>query len=212
MNVFRRLIGFGSNRAASPTTGYKGLADRIGYSQSTGGRIPSRAAASCLDDQELFTACGKIDGPGRLKALLAAGANVNVCDEEGHTPLFVACQNGNVDAVKLLSGAGANLNSARNDGAIPIGVASYNGHADVVKALLEDGANIDAATKSGVTSLYSAAEQGHAEVMELILAAGAKGRCRQKRRRYPACSSLRKRSSGCGQTATGRRSQSEYDG
>lgn len=98
MKFFRRLIGLSSTRAASPArtpsdaAGYKGLTTPTGSNESTRGPITSKTAASSLDDPELFTACGKAGGTDRLKALLRAGANVNVCNAEGYTPLFVACQ------------------------------------------------------------------------------------------------------------------------
>jgi len=55
--------------------------------------------------------------------MIAAGAAVNQADADGFTPLYVACQNGQLDCVRLLLGASAAINQAKNDGATPLFIA-----------------------------------------------------------------------------------------
>lgn len=43
-----------------------------------------------------------------ISTLLEAGANPNIVDEQGHTPLMYAARNGDYDSVKALLDAGAN--------------------------------------------------------------------------------------------------------
>jgi hypothetical protein len=49
-------------------------------------------------------------------ALVDGGADVNVCDIHGRTPLMLACAQGMVEAVQALIGAGADVNAKDNAG------------------------------------------------------------------------------------------------
>jgi len=48
------------------------------------------------------------------------GASVDVCDEDGETPLFYAIRGGHGDVVKVLIQNGCNCNHRNNDGESPI--------------------------------------------------------------------------------------------
>ena len=52
----------------------------------------------------------------KLLVLLRCGADANARDREDLTPLMVACQNRNLDAVKILLHHGANVNNCTSDG------------------------------------------------------------------------------------------------
>ncbi|KXZ44156.1 hypothetical protein GPECTOR_72g603 [Gonium pectorale] len=76
-------------------------------------------------------------------------------------PLYVAAQNGHLEAIVALLQAGANKDAAREDGWTPLHIAAQNGHVAVLAALLQAGANKDAAPKvrpggggGGVVSHY----------------------------------------------------------
>ena len=60
-------------------------------------------------------------------------------DEHGQTPLFIACQNGHVDLVRLLLDKGAEVDRAAsgrwNEGQTPLYIAKENGHSAVVALL-----------------------------------------------------------------------------
>jgi ankyrin repeat protein len=53
--------------------------------------------------------------------------------DNGTTPLFVAAQNGHVEAVRLLFEAGADFHKAADDGATPLDVAAQEGHVEVLR-------------------------------------------------------------------------------
>ena len=67
-----------------------------------------------------------------VKALLNAGAVVEVPNEEGFTPLYVAAQQGKLSTVELLLRHGANTECLQGTAR---GIAARNGHTDVVKLL-----------------------------------------------------------------------------
>ena len=108
-----------------------------------------------------------------LKLLLDAGANKDMTDLVGRTPLYLAADNGNSECVKLLLDAGANKDMAAGDGRTPLFEAAHNGHSECVKLLLDAGANKDMADENGWTPLSEAAGGGPSECVKLLLDAGA---------------------------------------
>jgi len=79
----------------------------------------SIGGASRPNDNELSNVCfnGKVE---EVRALLAAGANVNATEGNDVTPMYMASQQGHADLVKLLLAAGANVNAACIDGTTPL--------------------------------------------------------------------------------------------
>jgi len=106
-------------------------------------------------------------------AFVIGGAEVNVSDEDGVTPLHNAAQYGHEGVVKLLIDAAADVNAANKDGVTPLYVASLNGHVEVVKLLINAGADINAADNDGGVPLSLAASNGHVEVARLLINIGA---------------------------------------
>jgi len=69
--------------------------------------------------------------------LIEAEADINQSrTDDGATPLFMACEKGYIDVVRLLIEAGAGIILvATADGATPFFIACQDGHIDVVKLL-----------------------------------------------------------------------------
>ncbi len=55
-----------------------------------------------------------------IRLLLAKGADVNVKDNAGETPLHSAAMNGSVDVTTLLLANGADVNAKDNQGRTPL--------------------------------------------------------------------------------------------
>jgi ankyrin repeat protein len=66
-----------------------------------------------------------------VKAMLAAGADVNQTDTWGGTALFDAAHEGHRQVVRILLAAGARANIRRRDGATPASIARERGFADL---------------------------------------------------------------------------------
>jgi ankyrin repeat protein len=147
---------------------------------------------------DLFHAAEKGNLP-RVKALLAAGADVNakmkadpnprtspvLRDEfgnakpnaalnasryqDGATALILASANGRLEVVRALLDANADVNARNRFSSSALELASWQGHAEVVRALLAAKADLN----SNPCVLYSASASGNVDVMKLLLDAGA---------------------------------------
>ncbi|HMA12749.1 MAG TPA: ankyrin repeat domain-containing protein [Steroidobacteraceae bacterium] len=104
---------------------------------------------------------GKIEA---VRALLAAGANVNFADPDGSTTLIVALMNGHWDVAKLLVDSGAEVNTWDWWGQTPLYMAvdmntlptgarvelptmDFATGVDIIKLLIAKGANVNAQLK-----------------------------------------------------------------
>jgi ankyrin repeat protein len=110
-----------------------------------------------------------------VNVLIKAGANVNIANSSGETPLFVASMSKRVEVVKALIQAGADVNIANRQGETPLFIAAMWGGdsgIEVVKLLIEFGADVNIADENGETPLLQA--RSGSEIEALLLAAGAK--------------------------------------
>lgn len=72
--------------------------------------------------------------------LIQAGANVNVIDWDGCTPLFIAASRGDEKVVEALIVGGATLDVSNNSGQTPLHIAVENRQKHVAQLLIEHGA------------------------------------------------------------------------
>ena len=109
-----------------------------------------------------------------VRALVAAGAKVNVANKYGVTPLLQASRAGDTPVMQALIDAGADVALAHPDGETPLMAASRTGRTDAVRLLLARGAKPNAADSyQQQAPLMWAAAEGHAEVVGMLLEAGA---------------------------------------
>ncbi len=111
-----------------------------------------------------------------VKALLCAGARVEVPFRLYGGPLAQAARGGHVEVMRLLLAAGADTEARGRLAETVLGDAAAAGQAGAVRLLLDHGANIEARRKDGKTPLHQAAAWGNAETVQLLLEAGANAR------------------------------------
>jgi ankyrin repeat protein len=109
--------------------------------------------------------------------LVAHGADVNLRDNLGDTPLCKAATHNNCKVAQILIEAGANLDAPTAYGRKPLHIAAEMGHKEVAKLLIENGADIDAKDNHGNTPLHESVsneiDPGSTDVTELLLKSGA---------------------------------------
>jgi ankyrin repeat protein len=106
--------------------------------------------------------------------LLDTGADPNIANRYGVTPLMLARANGDNTFVSLLLKAGADPNKISPEGETPLMLAARAGKLDCIESLLEQGADPNATESwEGQTALMWAAAEGHAPVARRLLDAGA---------------------------------------
>jgi len=108
-----------------------------------------------------------------LARLIAAGANVDLADADGWTPLMIAVRRANPADVRRLIEAGADVNVTSRLGWTALMWASYGGETAIVRDLLSAGADVNQSSKTGQSALIRAAGQGHTEAVGELLGAGA---------------------------------------
>jgi ankyrin repeat protein len=120
-------------------------------------------------DKELIEAARRENNLPEIRRLLSVGADVNVRDSSGNTPLHWASGHGNFPVVTELVEHGADIEAKDNGGDTPLHWASWNGRVAIVQALLSSGANIFAANNIGGLPIYYAVYMRNSEVAKCLL-------------------------------------------
>jgi ankyrin repeat protein len=113
--------------------------------------------------------------PHKVEEIIGSGTvNINHCDQDGYTPLILACTVGHHDIVEFLIENGSNVDFTAPDGASALFCAVQEGHWDVVELLIDNDANVNLQTNGGATPLYIASQEGFKSLVNKLLKHGAK--------------------------------------
>lgn len=131
-----------------------------------------------------------------LQALIIAGADPLVVDNDGITGLMAAAAEGYTDICQILLDAGVPVNTAAKSGGTALMFAAGEGHVEVTALLIEKGANVNMVVeadaeyiekvakdiaqgkegvephKNGVSALMVAALEGHFDTVRLLVEDG----------------------------------------
>jgi ankyrin repeat protein len=124
----------------------------------------------------LWTACHHAAQTGRsrvVETLWRLGADINICNEVGSSPLHIAAAEGHVSLVQMLVAKGANVNATNTCGSTALHQAALNGCTRTCEKLLALGADINGSNSIGVTALQNAVAGTHADTAEKLLEWGA---------------------------------------
>ena len=174
----------------------------LGVLEGTGGRpapFDQAIGGGCTDVAGLMIRARRLEGrladdvllrairraPPRalvplVGALLAAGANVDARDADGHTPLEEAIARERPVIAKYLVDAGADVDAPTAGGSRPIVEASKKGYGHLVAQLLDGGADIESRDVHGRTALLAAVAGGHGRLVDTLVRAGADVRRRDE--------------------------------
>ncbi len=127
----------------------------------------------------------------KVKALVDAGADLDIQDEAGRTALIIAVHDSGhnikydrATVVKYLIAAGAKLDiqdKTERTALIEVsysdrvggGNIEYNTRVEIVRSLIDSGAKLDIQDKSGSTALMYASDEGFLEIARLLIISGA---------------------------------------
>lgn len=93
---------------------------------------------------------------------------LNKKNENGFTPLILACYKGNVAVVDYLIKNSATVNTSSEMGT-PLMAATVRGNTEIVKLLLENKANPDLTDGKGTTALMYAVQFKNVAILNLLL-------------------------------------------
>ena len=71
------------------------------------------------------------------------GADVNIPNNNGNTPLMIATRNGHTEIARMLIDRGADVNIPDNNGNTPLTWASDRGNIQIVRMLIDRGAECE---------------------------------------------------------------------
>lgn len=109
-----------------------------------------------------------------VKLLVDRGADVNLQNESGTTPLKQACFNESFEIAKYLVENNADINRSDNEGFTPLMFAAGKGNEKLSEYLIDRGADLNSENRDGITALFLAASGGYAESTKLLLMREAK--------------------------------------
>jgi len=116
------------------------------------------------------------DRSNAVRALIGAGANVNIGYYDGRTPLAVAAGWNRLEVAKTLTGAGADVNARSNDGWTPLMRAAQTDNPELVNVLAAAGADLNARLENGATALMIAVDDrwtNRLNAVRVLIGAGA---------------------------------------
>lgn len=102
---------------------------------------PGEFTISCLNSELLSAA--KKGNLQMIKDCLRLGANINVKNEWGGTPLYLACQYQHIDSARHLILSGAKMRIKTNSGRVPFDIAILTENETLIQMLEKYNANKD---------------------------------------------------------------------
>ena len=103
-----------------------------------------------------------------MKILLERGANSNIPDNFGRTPLLLACSSYHKEIVQLLLDYGGDMKISDNHGDTPFLLSIF----EIMKILMKNNSNINVCEKNDWKRFHKACFYGELEVVKHLLDSG----------------------------------------
>lgn len=111
----------------------------------------------------------------KLKAVLAAGEDINTCGKYERTALHLAAKSGNTQIAEYLLSNGADINFKNAHGFTPVYVAAIANNVEVLEVLVNiPTTDVDATDAGGMSALIAASCNGcKDEIIACLVSVGA---------------------------------------
>jgi ankyrin repeat protein len=109
-------------------------------------------ARDVLDGHSALHIAVKRRDSGWLRYLLSLGANPNLADKKGVSPMMLASQLGFVEGIEMLAQKGARVDDSNDAGETPLILAVHKRDIATIRILLAAGADPDRSDNSGRTA------------------------------------------------------------
>lgn len=107
-----------------------------------------------------------------VERLLERGADVNVRDGSGATPLMAAVRQNRLEVARRLIEAGANVDAQDDAGQNDYLIVAAEGYLEFLQLLMQNGADLSITDNEGGTGLIYAADAGRVDIVRALLDAG----------------------------------------
>ena len=106
--------------------------------------INNTFANNSVLDERLLSLSSKGNNAQLIQMVIDGGANVNVQDKQGYTPLLYSCAKGYYDNVKILLENGADVNvKLKKETPILLAMKNDNITPEILELLIEKGADVN---------------------------------------------------------------------
>ena len=138
-----------------------------------GAGVAAAGAARGADGDPTLVEATLAGDAAAVRALVAAGADLEARGAAGRTALLLATRADDVEVASLLIAAGADVNARDDIGDTPFLYAGAEGRDAILRAILATGrADLRDTNRYGGTALIPAAHHGHPETVRILLATG----------------------------------------
>ena len=126
------------------------------------------------DDRTALHVAVERENPDVVQVLIDAGANIEIKNDEGRSPLHVASFVGEVATMTKLVRAGADVCSTDSESMSCLMFAAHSGQTDAVRYLAGlPEVDLDQQSTDDRTALHFAVEANHPDVVQVLIDAGA---------------------------------------
>ena len=105
--------------------------------------------------------------------LLEKGAQIDLQDSTGLSPLMVSCSSGHTELTRILLVRGANVNLLNEEGITALMISSKKGDTEIVELLLKYKADVNIESVNGNNAIQLSRENNHDPVTKLLIEYGA---------------------------------------
>lgn len=105
--------------------------------------------------------------------MLSQGANINIQDSNGKTPLLKAIEAGQIEIVSILLSKGAGVNYADKDGSTALIVACENNYPLIAEMITKRHVDFQHKNKKGYSALMISSLHGRKDIVKQLVSAGA---------------------------------------